>query len=427
VSRSLPDTLPLAPGSPGPGRARRILLSAYACGPDRGSEPGIGWNWSRALADLGHDVTVLTQPTMAAAISARLEEPRANQPRFVYVATPAWAKKVPGQIGVYVHYLAWQWAAYQRARRLVATGGFDLVHHVTFGSLTLGSFLGLLPIPLVFGPAGGAQTVPRSLRRYLEGSWGAEVIRRIITQTLIAIVPTARLAVRRARLVLAANEETEQVIRRLGARATVAMPDMGVGSEEIAVTPPPRPQDRALRVLWVGRLMPRKALPLALDAIASVSPDVSVHLRIVGYGRQSDLVPGWIERSGVEHRAENVGRLEWTAMDQEYRDADVLLFTSLRDSGGIQMLEALARGCPVVALDHQGARVLLTEEAGIRVPITDAKGTARALGAALERLASDPQQLSGLAEGALRLAREHTWEGKAKQATLLYDRVVEAV
>jgi hypothetical protein len=174
VSRSQPDTHPLAPGSPGPGRARRILLSAYACAPDRGSEPGIGWNWARALADLGHDVTVLTQPTMAAALSARLEEPRANQPNFVYVATPAWAKKVPGQIGVYVDYLAWQWAAYQRARRLVASGRFDLTHHVTFGSLTLGSILGLLPIPSSSGRPAGR----RPCRVPSVGTWKEAGVRR---------------------------------------------------------------------------------------------------------------------------------------------------------------------------------------------------------------------------------------------------------
>ena len=39
----------------------RLLLSAYACEPGRGSEPGVGWNWAIALAALGHDVWVLTR------------------------------------------------------------------------------------------------------------------------------------------------------------------------------------------------------------------------------------------------------------------------------------------------------------------------------------------------------------------------------
>ena len=38
----------------------RVLLSAFACHPGYGSEPGTGWHWVGALADLGHEVTVLT-------------------------------------------------------------------------------------------------------------------------------------------------------------------------------------------------------------------------------------------------------------------------------------------------------------------------------------------------------------------------------
>ena len=34
----------------------KILLSAYACEPHKGSEPGIGWNWAIQLASLGHQV-----------------------------------------------------------------------------------------------------------------------------------------------------------------------------------------------------------------------------------------------------------------------------------------------------------------------------------------------------------------------------------
>ena len=40
----------------------KVLLSAFQCCPGMGSEPGNGWQWSKALADAGHEVTVLTHP-----------------------------------------------------------------------------------------------------------------------------------------------------------------------------------------------------------------------------------------------------------------------------------------------------------------------------------------------------------------------------
>jgi hypothetical protein len=74
---------------------------------------------------------------------------------FDYVSGPPWSRRVRGQVGVYVDYLAWQWVAMQRAKEMLRNGrSFDLVHHVTFGSLTLGTFMGLLGVPLVLGPLG---------------------------------------------------------------------------------------------------------------------------------------------------------------------------------------------------------------------------------------------------------------------------------
>lgn len=41
---------------------RHILLSAYACSPLWGSEPGVGWQWALELSKR-HDVTVITHRT----------------------------------------------------------------------------------------------------------------------------------------------------------------------------------------------------------------------------------------------------------------------------------------------------------------------------------------------------------------------------
>ena len=39
----------------------KVLLSAYACEPNKGSEPGVGWNWLIEIAKLNHKVTVITR------------------------------------------------------------------------------------------------------------------------------------------------------------------------------------------------------------------------------------------------------------------------------------------------------------------------------------------------------------------------------
>ena len=39
----------------------KVLISAYACEPGKGSEPGVGWNWVRQIADFAKEVWVITK------------------------------------------------------------------------------------------------------------------------------------------------------------------------------------------------------------------------------------------------------------------------------------------------------------------------------------------------------------------------------
>ena len=39
----------------------KILLSAYACEPNKGSEPEVGWKWAITLSQLGYEVYVITR------------------------------------------------------------------------------------------------------------------------------------------------------------------------------------------------------------------------------------------------------------------------------------------------------------------------------------------------------------------------------
>src|SRR5689334_23093466 len=93
----------------------RILLSAYACEPDRGSEPGVGWGWATELARVGHEVTVLTRAANRATIECK---PAPENLRFLYFDLPSWAqhmRQLPG--GKALYYVLWQWLAARLVRR----------------------------------------------------------------------------------------------------------------------------------------------------------------------------------------------------------------------------------------------------------------------------------------------------------------------
>ena len=105
-------------------------------------------------------------------------------------------------------------------------------------------------------------------------------------------------------------------------------------------------------------MLPRKALPLALDALKNVSSNVT--LTIAGDGMDPEAVRSMIHQRNLENRVFWKGaRLSLDELRAAYAEHDAMLFTSLRDSFGSQMLEAMAMGLPVIALDLHGARDFL--------------------------------------------------------------------
>lgn len=403
-----------------------VLLSAYSCEPGRGSEPGSGWHWALHLARAGHEVQVLTRPRHQSPIDAHLEAHPVDGLRFTYVErSPRLEFLLRGQAGVYARYMLWQRAALSEARALHEARPFDVVHHVTWGSLTGGSALWQLDAPFVLGPVGGGQVAPTGFRSVLQGGWPTEVLRSGLVHHVVPHLWPLRRMLRHTALVLATNRDTKQLAERMGARRVEYALDSGLPPH----FSPPRSEARSaaggpLRVLWVGRLLPRKAVRLSLMALRRVP--VPIRLTILGDGPQGASLPAWIREFGLTDQVEWRGQVPWANVHTACHTHDVFLFNSLRDSFGSQLMEAMATGLPIVTLDLHGARDFVPDEAGIRVPVTTPAATADALAHALTTLATHPERRHAMRTAALRHASSFDWAKRARRITTLYEQVLQS-
>lgn len=395
----------------------KVLLSAFACAPRAGSEEGAAWNWAQALAGAGHDVTVLTQSLARDAI----EDARTavgGRLRFEYVV----ARPSPvAPFGYYGKYLAWQWAAY-RAARGRRRNGFDVVHHVSLGSVHGGSHLWRLGVPFVFGPVGGGHEVPTALRSELRGGRAYNALRGLALRS-IRFNPLAVATVRHAAVVLATNSDTLALVRAMGAGDARLFLDSGVPEAllERSSTPAAAPQ---LRVLWVGRLMPHKGLRLALSALDRARQRIPVRLVIAGDGPLRDDMVRWITELRLHGHVEWKGLVPLADLYRLYEGSDALLFTSLRDSFGGQLLEGMALGVPLVVLDHQGARDFVPSDAACKVAPGRFDDVVEGLADALCALHAAPARRHAMAEAGRVFAQEHTWSAKAAAVSPIYESVV---
>ena len=179
-------------------------------------------------------------------------------------------------------------------------------------------------------------------------------------------------------------------------------------------------------VLWVGRMLPRKAPTLALQAFAELRRAMPARLIVAGDGPLRGQVRTTVERLGLTEDVQLLGRVPWDDMRRLYDSASVFLFTSLRDSSGSQFLEALGRGLPAVALDHHGIGDVDVGPAALKVALPQRpRDLPGRLASALQTILCDHEWELRSAAGRLHLGSRGTlWPTKAAAATQIYREVV---
>jgi glycosyltransferase involved in cell wall biosynthesis len=405
------------------GRRRlRVLLSAYACEPDKGSEPGIGWQWALHLAAAGHEVHAITRANNRAAIEQALSRQPVSGLQFSYYDLPRWARGWKrGGRGVHLYYVLWQWGAFQLARRLCRARRFDVVHHITFGVFRQPSFMAFLGLPFVFGPVGGGERAPSGLRRSfpLRG----KIVDRLrdLANAWVTFDPLMHAVFHRASVILCKTPETLAAIP-LRYRAKCRL-QLEIGAIAVpAASVPSRRHGGGLHVLYAGRLVYLKGVHLALVAFAALRQTFpNARFTIIGSGPEQAWLHRLAEKLGVTAAVDWRPWLPRAELMETYSRHDVLLFPSLHDSSGNAVLEALANGVPVVCLNLGGPRVLVDDRCGIRVSADDERGAIDGLAAALSTLARDRERRARMARAArARAQEEFSWFRQTEKMSRIY-------
>ena len=160
------------------------------------------------------------------------------------------------------------------------------------------------------------------------------------------------------------------------------------------------------RLLYVGRLDPRKGVETAVRALATL-PD-EARLEIVGGwdAREEQRLRAVAAEAGVSARVEFAGHRGRDDLGKRYAACDVVVFPVVwEEPWGLVPLEAMARGRPVVATGRGGSGEYLRDGENC---LLFGAGDPAALAAAVRRLAGDPGLRARLRAGGLRTAPQHT-------------------
>jgi glycosyltransferase involved in cell wall biosynthesis len=387
----------------------KLLISAYACAPNRGSDHGVGWNWTIEAHRLGHEIWALASSAHRDSIEAACREsPDLGQIHWVFPEVSGWPLKQTSEPRWERTYnFLWQRAALRHVRALQARVKFDALHHLTWAGIRAPTYLGGLDAPLIVGPVGGGETSPPGLRDAL--GFRGRLLERIrdFSSAMVTLSPITRAGLVDAAVIFASTSQTRDLFKGPLRDKTIVFSQLGLPG--LPVRCPPRIWNDAPKFLYAGRLLYWKGVHIALLAFAELVGRVKdARLTIVGDGPERPRLQRDVKRYNLQENVEFIPRLPQAEFFKLYDDHDVLLFPSLHDSGGFVTLEAFSRGMPVVCLDLGGPGDIVTPESGIVIE-TKGRNTAEVAAAMAEeisQLLDAPGRLAELSAGAFARAQD---------------------
>ena len=419
-------------------RRLNVLVQAYACNPNYGSEEGVGWGWVTAISE-HHNLHVLTAAYHRNDIEAALElKPQlkehiefhyVSQRAWHYRPTPVW-KRIEESIMkpvMHVAYRSWQRAAYKLARELSESTQFDLVHVITYVGFRFPGHFWRLPLPLAWGPIGGLENTPW---RYFPALGKAGAIkfagRNVINTLHKLLLPEPKRAFRKAEggVIAATSRISEEIKKSYGVESAVRCEIGAVGKPDSAELS--QRQDGApLKIVWSALHADFKALPLLLQALATLPRTVDWTLAVLGSGPLTNKWQALATSLGVADRVDWIGRLSRDGAISRMAECHVMVVTSLHDLTSSVLIEALCVGLPVICPDHYGFRDAIDDSCGIRVATTSLADISQGMANALVMLDDDEAKRRRLSHGALERSKLYGWDQTGNFVSEIYESIIE--
>jgi len=224
---------------------------------------------------------------------------------------------------------------------------------------------------------------------------------------------------RRARCHHATAEEEAQNVTRLGLGVPVSVIPNGVDVPDPGPGPGPDKRSDDKCALFLGRIHPKKGLPMLIAAWRRVRPP-GWRLQIVGpdeQGHRAELESA-ARAAGLENTIRFAGPVDGDMKRSTFFNADLFILPTHSENFGIVVAEALAHGVPVVTTTGAPWSILPKSDCGWWVDPT-VEGIAEGL---RQATACDRQMLHAMGARGRELVREEFgWDRVAKKFIAMYE------
>ncbi len=405
----------------------KVLINAYACSPNMGSEPGMAWNWCVNLAK--HcELFIITEEEFRDKIEAVVPTlPQGKNMLFYFNPVTSEVRQMcwnQGDWRFYKYYRQWQRRTLEIARKICAEQKIDILHQLNMIGYREPGLLWKINGPkFVWGPVGGMETMPIA---YLKGTGiktiAFNVIKNIINSLQYRYQPNVRSAVKRADAIIAATSGCQKKLQDYYHKQVYLINETGcevndfVHDSRFMVN-----ESDEMNLLWVGKLDFRKQISLAIGVLGKLK-DLDIVLHVCGGGTEEQVqqMKALADTTGVSSKLNYHGMVSHDEVQRLMRTSDMFLFTSIMEGTPHVVQEAIANHLPVICLDTCGQGDCLKEKCGVKVALSNPETSIVEMADAIRTLYNDRNKLKQLSDNCLRASKDMSWDSKIATMIEIY-------
>lgn len=187
--------------------------------------------------------------------------------------------------------------------------------------------------------------------------------------------------------------------------------------------------DNDIALLCICRLAPEKNLDFLIRSLALIlnppagnkSSSENVYLMLVGGGSYKEYLEALANEFGVGDKIKFIGSISNDKIADYYKAGDVFVYSSLTETQGIILVEAMASGLPVVAVDASGSRDVITNDENGFLTKNDA-GEFRGK---VKYLIDDWDLRKRFSQAAIETAKDYSIENCTRKLFHVYEQAIE--
>ena len=402
---------------------KKVLIIAYACEPNKPSEPGVGWNFIREISSF-IDVTVITRKNNKSAIRAT----DFKNVNFLYFDLPKLFQKIKKKVpfGLQIYYHFWQIFVYKRAKEIVNNEDFDLIHHLTFAVTKNIPPIQYFNIPFILGPAGGGDTIPLSFVKKM-GLFAIinEFIYKFLhfysyylsINTFYAKKKISAIIFRTSSSMLNFPMRDKSKKHLISETAFTFAKDYNHSKKNSEVY---------LKVVCVGRLMKAKGYEYAIKGFnLFIKNGGRGSLTLIGDGIEKSNLNQYVKQNNLSRYINFKGFISNDEVIKELKNSHVLIHPSFREGGSWAIMESMFYGNPVICFNTSGPKDMVTKDTGILIELISPKKAIIDIGNSLLFLHKNKEIYTEKSiNSASRIKNDYNWVNRNAQIKKVYDLVL---